>query len=209
MHFTVHRAEWYRLTLDQLQDMDTVSAVPPSEDRFPDDVIVLLHESNVTVSCVPIRMDDGQWQAAIFFVLPADAACLRNGKLPGGPFSVAIDADLHEHEKGTLIEIGIDIRTPVEPSRGTLLFITGHSSSHFDTIKLISEQQEMLLFIGDEYCRVLYRQRIPVSEAMRKGIRQLLDEAVGRDALIRLTGHYDPDKVFMDVVSSLQLSCKE
>jgi hypothetical protein len=53
---------------------------------------------------------------------------------------------------------------------------------------------------------VLYRQRIPLSDAMRSGFRQLLDEATGRDALIRLSGHYDPEQVFTDVVSALRLS---
>jgi hypothetical protein len=175
-------------------------------ERFPDDVIVLLHNAQVTVSCVPIQMDDGQWQAAIFFVLAKDATCLNEGQLSGGPFAVEFDADLHEHEKGTLIELGIDIATPVESSRGTLLFITGHSPSHFESIKLLSEQPELSLFIGNEYCEVLYRQRIPLSDVMRSGFKQLLDEAVGRDAVIRMTGQYDPDLVFADTVASLQLA---
>ena len=175
-------------------------------ERFPDDVVVLLHNANVTVSCVPIQMDDGQWQAAIFFVLPKEAPCLKEGQLSGGPYAVEFDADLHEHEKGTLIEVGIDIATPEENSRGTLLFITGHSPSHFESIKLLSEQKELSLFIGNEYCEVLYRQRIPISDVMRSGFKQLLDEAVGRDAVIRMTGHYDPDLVFSDIVASLQLA---
>jgi len=183
-----------------------VSAAQIPEERFPDDVMVLLHNANITLSCVPVQLDNGQWQAAIFFVLPADAPCLKTGKLLGGPYTVELDADLHEHEKGTLIEIGLEIITPIEPSRGTMLFITGHSPSHFESIKLISEQDQLPLFIGDEYCRVLYKQNIPVSKAMQKGFKQLLDEAVARDAVIRLTGHYDPDLVFTDVLASLQLS---
>lgn len=183
-----------------------VAAESQSEEKFPDDVIVMLHDANVTVSCVPIKIDDDQWQAAIFFVLPADAKCLTAGRLLGGPFAVSLDAELHEHEKGTLIEIGIEITTPIEPALGTLLFITGHSPSHFETMKLLSEQEELPLFIGNEYCSVLARQRIPVSDAMRNGFRTLLDEAVGRDAIIRMTGHYDPDQVFTDVVASLQLT---
>ena len=175
-------------------------------ERFPDDVIVLLHNANVTVSCVPIQIEAGQWQAAIFFVLPENAPCLVNGKLVGGPFAVELDADLHEHEKGTLIEIGIQIATPVESSRGTLLFLTGHSPSHFETLTLLTEQRELPLFIGDPYCHVLHRQRVPLSDAMRAGFRQLLDEAVGRDAIIRMTGHYDPDLVFADTVAGLQLT---
>ncbi|MFK7855198.1 MAG: hypothetical protein AB8B79_13840, partial [Granulosicoccus sp.] len=159
-------------------------------ERFPDDVIVALHNANVTVSCLPVQIDNDRWQAAVFFVLPVNAPCLVDGQLAGGPFSVEFDADLHEHEKGSLIEIGINIATPIENSSGTLLFLTGHSSSHFDTLKLLTEQQDLPLFIGDEYCRVLSQQRVTLSDSMRKGFRQLLDEAVGRDAVIRMTGHY-------------------
>ena len=72
-------------------------------------------------------------------------------------------------------------------------------------MKLLSSQPELPLFIGDEYCNVLSRQRIVLSDAMRAGFKQLLDEALGRDAVIRMTGHYDPDKVFTDVVASLNL----
>lgn len=183
-----------------------MSAAQIPEERFPDDVMVLLHNANITLSCVPVQLDNGQWQAAIFFVLPADAPCLKTGTLLGGPYTVELDADLHEHEKGTLIEVGLEIVTPIEPSRGTMLFITGHSPSHFESIKLISQQDQLPLFIGDEYCRVLYKQNIPVSKAMQSGFKQLLDEAVARDAVIRLTGHYDPDLVFTDVLASLQLS---
>ena len=141
-----------------------------------------------------------------FFVLPVNSPCLQDGKLSGGPFAVEFDADLHEHEKGSLIEIGIEIATPVKKSHGTLLFITGHSSSHFETLKLLTEQQDLPLFIGDEYCKVLSQQRIVLSDSMRAGFRQLLDEAVGRDAVIRMTGHYDPEQVFTDVVTALKLS---
>lgn len=175
-------------------------------EKFPDDVIVALHTADVTVSCVPVQIDNQQWQAAVFFVLPADAPCLGKGFLAPGPFSVELDADLHEHASGTLIEIGIDIATPVEHSRGTMLFLTGHSKAHFDALKLLAEQADLPVFLGDQYCTVLHRQRVPLSDAMRNGFKLLLDEAVGRDAIIRMTGHYEPEVVFTDVVASLQLS---
>lgn len=175
-------------------------------ERFPDDVVVLLHEANVTVGCVPVQIDDQDWQAAVFLVLSSDSPCLVDGELRGGPFSVAIDADLHEHENGTAIEIGIDVATPVTHSFGTLLFLTGHSASHFETVKMLGNQRELPLFIGDEYCKVLSKQTIPLNEAMRSGFSQLLDEATGRDAVIRLTGHYDPDKVFTDTLALLNFT---
>jgi len=95
--------------------------------------------------------------------------------------------------------------TTVKRSRGTLLFITGHSTAHFEALKLLSTQADLPLFMGDEYCTILNQQRIVLSDAMRSGFKQLLDEAVARDSVIRMTGHYDPDVVFNDVVTSLNL----
>ena len=180
--------------------------MPTTFDRFPDDVVVALHHAGVTVSCVPVQIDNEQWQAAVFYVLAADAPCLGKGRLAPGPFAVEIDAELHEHANGSLIEIGIDIATPVAHSVGTLLFITGHSPDHFETVKLLTSQSDLPLFIGDEFCNVLYQQRITLSDAMHAGFKQLLDEALARDAVIRMTGRYDPDVVFTDVVNSLNLS---
>jgi len=51
--------------------------------KFPDEVIVALHEAGITATCMPIKLDAGDWQAAFFYVLSPDAACLKSGKLLG------------------------------------------------------------------------------------------------------------------------------
>jgi len=173
--------------------------------KFPDEVVVALHEADITATCMPIKLDDGDWQAAFFYVLSPDAPCLSNGKLKGGPFAVGMDADLHEHDNGTMIEIGIEIVTPIEPSRGIMLFLTGHTSTHFDALKLLSEQDDIPLFIGDQYCTTLWQQRVPLNETFRNGMMALINEAVTRDAVIRMTDRYDPDAVFADTLAKRQM----
>lgn len=173
--------------------------------KFPDEVVVALHEAGITATCMPIKLDDGDWQAAFFYVLAPDAPCLSNGLLKGGPFAVELDADLHEHDNGTMIEIGMEIVTPIEPCRGIMLFLTGHTSTHFDALKLLSEQEDIPLFIGDQYCTTLWQQRIPVNETFRNGMMGLINEAVTRDAVIRMTDRYDPDAVFADTLAKRQM----
>ncbi len=173
--------------------------------KFPDEVIVALHEAGITATCMPIQIDDGDWQAAFFYVLAPDAACLKNGKLLGGPFTVGLDADLHEHDNGTMIEIGLEVITPIEPCNGIMLFLTGHTSTHFDALKLLSKQQEIPLFIGDQYCSTLWQQLVPVNDTFRAGITGLINEAVTRDAVIRMTDRYDPDAVFADTLAKRQM----
>lgn len=169
--------------------------------RFPDAVTVALHESGVTVTCLPVDFGDGSWQAAIYYVLPPDSHCLAAGEAISGPFSVSVDADLHEHAHGTVIELAIEIAVPPDPLIGVMLFLTGHSSAQFDTLSLLANQSDIPLFIGDAYCHILWQQRIPLAVAHRQVLREILDEAVGRDALIRLSGHYDAERAFADVAA--------
>ena len=188
--------------------------------RFPDEVVVALHEAGVTLGCLPVRIDDGDWRAALFYVVPPDAPCLvrrRAGRasdrggdvaddaaaLPGAPFAVALEADLHEHASATVVELGIEIRTPGTPLAGSVLFLTGHVSAHFDALTLLAAQPDLPLFIGDEYCRLLASQRVPLGDVERGVFRSLLDEAVGRDAVIRLSGRYDATKAFDEVLHAI------
>jgi len=176
-----------------------------SPKKFPDEVVVALHETQLTLSCIPVQIDDQHWQAALFYVLSPDAPSLGKGALLGGPFAVGIEADTVEHDNATLIEIGIEISVPVEPLRGTLLFLTGHSTPHHEALKLLTTQQDLPLFLGDQHCNLLWQQRVPLSDAHREGFKELLDEAIARDAVIRMTGRYDPDAAFTDSLQSRRL----
>lgn len=163
--------------------------------------MVALHDSGVTMTCLPVEFGDGHWQAALYYVLPPDAPCLADGKPLRGPFGVGLDADLHDHASATVIELSVEIAVPPEPLSGVILFLTGHSSAQFDTLSLLAEQADIPLFIGDPYCQILWQQRIPLEDAHRQVLREMLDEAVGRDALIRLSGHYDADRAFSDIAA--------
>ena len=175
-------------------------------ERFPEEVIVALHSAGVTVTCMPVQIEKSEWCAAFFYIVASNAPCVQTGKLAGGPFSVVFDADLHQHEHGTAIEIGLHITTPIEPLQGTVVFLTGHSATHFDAVKMLSSQDDIPVFFGDQYCTLLYQQRVPLGDEHRAGFSQLLNEAVNHDALIRLTGRYDADAVFADTLAERQIT---
>ncbi len=164
--------------------------------RFPDDVVVALHDSGVTVTCLPVQLDGGEWQAALFYVVPLGSPALGTGALDQGPFAVQFEGDLFEHEQGTVLELDIEIRVPGNPLAGTLLFLTGHASAHFEALTLLGTQEDVPLFIGDPFCQVLCQQRVPLSEAHRAGFSELVAEAVRLDAVIRMSGHYDAEAAF-------------
>jgi len=65
--------------------------------------------------------------------------------------------------------------------------------------------RDLMIYVLDHAETLAYDLQ-DIDDAMRAGFRQLLDEALARDAVIRMTGRYDPDVVFTDVVNSLNLS---
>ncbi len=175
--------------------------------KFPDAVITAMHHAASTVTCLPVQMDGDEWKSAIFFVLPesftqADInAIFENSAL----VTVGLDADLKEPKGATLILLGVDIDIGQgDMLRGEILFLTGHLKSHFETVKLISEQASIDLFIGDTFCNLLHQQSIPLEDAHRQVFADLLKEASSRDALLRMQSQYDPDAAFAELASGGQ-----
>lgn len=188
--------------------------------KFPDAAIRAMHHAGTTVTCMPVVIDEaGQavadasadlsadsagaiWESAIFFVLPLSVTNKQLKKLfpSENLFPVALEADLIEHDNGTLIEliVEIDLGLKDNPS-GVLLFLTGHISSHYEAVQLLAKQQSIGLFIGDVHCTLLHQQRIPLADAHRSVFDEMLQEALRRDALIRMSGSYDAEAVFDSV----------
>lgn len=174
---------------------------PAAGERFPDAVVEALHHAGLTLTAMPVRIEDGQWQTAFFYVLAPEAPGFSDGRLVPGPFAVELEADLHERPEATVVEIGVQIGSSAGQFGGTMLLLTGHSAAHFEVLKLLSTQADLPLFIGDPFCRVLWRQRVVLEDGVRAAFRELLDEAVARDAMIRLSARYDPDAAFAAVLA--------
>lgn len=171
--------------------------------RFPDAVISAMHHTNSTVTCMRVQIEAGEWESAIFFVLPPDVTedQIKQLFVAGKLFPVGLDADVREHENGTMIELGVEIElSPGDNVRGVVLFLTGHMESHHEAMKCLATQQSLGIFIGDVHCNLLHQQRIPMADEHRAAFDDMLNEAVKRDALIRMTGTYDPQKVFDSIV---------
>ena len=79
---------------------------------------------------------------------------------------------------------------------GRILFVTGHMPAHYEAVQLLAEQESIGLFIGDMHCTLLHQQRIPLAEPHRQVFREMLQEALRRDALLRMTTQYDPEAAF-------------
>ena len=214
--------------------------------KFPDAVILAMHHTGSTVTCLPVALDDSaddlnlsnartypqdealqnskelqkpfegndaatavaqdtDWESALFFVLPLSVTHDELKSLFPSPhlFPVALEADLIEHEKATLIELGIEIDLGLSDSpAGRVLFLTGHLSAHHEAVSLLGQQQSISLFVGDVHCNLLHQQRIPLADEHRSVFREMLQDALKRDSLIKMTSRYDPDEAFESVTKN-------
>ncbi len=209
------------VSIDALLASMTAVRYLASMPKFPDAAIRAMHHAGTTVTCMPVVIDesgqalaaadtlaqsaqlaDAIWESAVFFVLPLSVTNKQLKKLfPSEKlFPVALEADLIEHDNGTLIElvVEIDLGLKQNPS-GVLLFLTGHISSHYEAVQLLAKQDSIGLFIGDVHCNLLHQQKIPLADAHRSVFNEMLQEALRRDALIRMSGKYDAEAVFDSV----------
>ena len=175
----------------------------PLMEHFPEAVVTALHAAGVTMTCLPVQIDDAddqtQWEAAFFFVLPEsfDDAAIKQYFDASAPFPVIVEGDLLEHENATAVELLLEINIGADvPLAGEVLFLTGHASSHFEVLELLSKQQSVGLFIGDKFCKLVHQQRFVLADEHRAGLTMLLEDATRRDAVIRLTGTYDASVAF-------------
>ena len=191
--------------------------------KFPDAVIRAMHHAGTTATCMPVAFDaDGvsavmsednqhdatteqtdsdsaNWESAVFLVLPPDLEQKQLDRLfpSDALFPVGVEADLLELENATLIEIIVDVDIGLKDKvSGRILFVTGHMPAHYEAVQLLAEQESIGLFIGDMHCTLLHQQRIPLAEPHRQVFREMLQEALRRDALLRMTTQYDPEAAF-------------
>ena len=172
--------------------------------KFPDAVITAMHHAASTVTCLPVEMDNAEWKSAIFFVLPESVSREKINSIAKQSclFPVGLDADLKEPAGATLILLGVDIDIGLpDLLRGEILFLPGHLQSHFETVKRISEQNSIDLFIGDTFCNLLHQQSIPLQDEHRAVFAELIKEASSRDALLRMRSQYDPEAAFAELAS--------
>ena len=143
--------------------------------------------------------DSANWESAVFLVLPPDLEQKQLDRLfpSDALFPVGVEADLLELENATLIEIIVDVDIGLKDKvSGRILFVTGHMPAHYEAVQLLAEQESIGLFIGDMHCTLLHQQRIPLAEPHRQVFREMLQEALRRDALLRMTTQYDPEAAF-------------
>ena len=175
---------------------------------FPQAVRTAMQNSGANVTCMPVRLDAADWEAAVFFHLAGPESKRDRQVLATAerPLAVSIEADLLELQQASVVVLRFEVATiPEDPLTGEVLLTPGDVRTHFDTVQLLCRQQRLCWFFGDSDFRVLHSQQNPIGHEQRASFDELLADCVRHDALIRASARYDAQAALAEVVGHYDL----
>ncbi len=170
--------------------------------ELPPEIIRSMRSCGVMTTCLPVRLDGGQWESAVFFGLAGpecrkDRQILKNSQQP---LPVSLEADMIECRSAAVVMLRFEVSTrPADPLAGEVLLTPGQGEVQFQTLENLATQPYLRIFFADGHYRVIYSQQLRLGEQERAGYRSVLEDAVNHDAMIRLTGRYDPAAAIREV----------
>lgn len=155
-------------------------------------------------TCVPVQFDQGNWETAVFFEV-GGKHCRDDRKIlrkTHSPLPVSIEADLINHANASVVTLRFEVMTCEDsPLVGEVLLAPGTGDTQFDTLKNLSCQHNMRWYFGDGAYNVIHSQQTTLYEHERQGYESILQDAIRHDAVVRLTGRYDAQSAFNEIVS--------
>lgn len=167
-----------------------------------------MRASGAAATCVPVRVDAGDWEAAIFFRVAgaeckADRRALRTAR---AALPIILETDLIPHANAAVAVLRIEVYTrPDDPLIGEILITPGAEPEQHRTLKLLTAQARLPFWFADADCRILYAPQIPFDADTRREFQTLLDDATQHDALTRVTGRYDAGIALAEVAGRYEL----
>ena len=174
---------------------------------FPKDIVKSLRQNKTSSTCLPVRLDQHDWETAAFFELggshsKSDRMILR--KLDSA-VPVGIEGDVIEQSTAAIVVLRFEIHTqPENPLALEVLLAPGNSEIEFKTLENLGQQSHLRMFFADNAYRIIHSQQITLHPEMNNGFKSLLGDAVKHDAMIRMTQRYDAKNAMKDVTSHYQ-----
>lgn len=176
--------------------------------RFPEFVRESMRAGGAAATCLPVRLDDQRWETAFFFHL-AGPECKDDRRLMrkrGGPLPVGLETDLIETEHAAVVMLRPQVYTREDnPLSCEILLTPGEGGAHFDALKLLSKQQRLCWFFGDQAFWMVHSQQLALEDEQREGFNELLRDAVKHDTMVRMTGRYDSQAALGEIVRHYEL----
>lgn len=176
--------------------------------RFPGGVRRAMRETGSDATCMSIRLDDADWESALFIRL-VGKECAQDRLLlrrHSGVVPVGVETDLIEEEHGAVVLLRLEVYTfPQDPLALEILITPGGSKGQFETLRRLSIQARLCWFFADDDFRVFHAQQHALLEEQNNEFRKLVDDAVKHDAVVRCTGRYDARAALQSVAAHYEL----
>lgn len=171
---------------------------------FPEPIRRAMLAGGSAVTCLPVQLDSGEWEAALFFHLRGEESRPDREFLleRSGPVAVGLETEVMKLENAAVVMLRVEAYTRNEdPLVGEILLVPGEAQAHFEALNLLSGQSRLSWFFGDPAFRVLHAQEHPLEADHREEFERIRQEAVEHDALVRFTGRYDAETALAEVTA--------
>lgn len=177
-------------------------------DQFPQPIRDAMRASGAAATCVPVQIDQGQWESALFLHV-AGPECKQDRyilKRAATPTPATLQTELLTHASAAIVLFRLEALTvPDDPLAFEILLTPGKVTSHYECLKLLSQQARWCWFFGDTDYRVIQAQNQEIGAEQHENFETLAREAFAHDSVLRMTGKYDADAAVTDIVSHYQL----
>ena len=175
---------------------------------FPDAIASAMRTSGAAATCVPVQLNAGDWEAALF-VQVAGPECRQDRRIlktAATPVPARLATELLAHSSAAVIMLRLEILTVSEdPLAYEILLAPGSQSSHYETLKLLARQTRLCWFFGDNDYRLLRAQEQTIEQDTHERFEALSREAFAHDSLIRMAGQYDCEAALAEIANHYAL----
>jgi hypothetical protein len=177
-------------------------------DQFPKPIQDAMRASGTAATCVPVQIDQGRWESALFIHV-AGAECKQDRyilKRAATPTPATLHTELLTHASAAIVLLRLQALTvPDDPLVFEILLTPGEVTSHYECLKLLSQQERLCWFFGDTDYRIIQAQNQEIGAEQHKNFEALSREAFAHDSVLRMTGKYDANAALGEIVSHYEL----
>lgn len=172
-------------------------------DSFPDTIKRSMQAADSAATCVPVRLGDAEWEAALFVHVsgPECKQDRRALKAAAAPVAAYVEPRLMAHDAAAVVAISLTVETvPDDPLKCEILLIPGREETHYQAIKLLAGQQRVCWFFGDNDYRIIQAQEQEIEREQHGLFETIARDAFAHDSLLRISNQYDSDQALAEIV---------
>ena len=166
-----------------------------------------MRDKGIAATCLPVQFDDDRWETAFFLHVEGpeskqDRRILKMQKTTPTELGV----ELLKHASAAVVMMRLEVQTiENDPLVFEILLVPGLINSHYESIKVLAQQQHIRYFFSDSDFRILQQQEQQISETQHQNFESLARESFAHDSVVRMAGKYDGHAALSEIVSHYQV----